>query len=169
MVCAIPAFKYDIDNISEGYHVEVSAVSCAYFCTLLLLILSQWFPNWRSEHPSEDKEAFAAWITFGWMSPCFLTGYKKSLGHEDLPIINWRLRVSYILNTFLTNYRLRQKDQKRRTLTVLIKSFGSSFAVAAFLRLVNDILLYMTPLVFRWVAPSKLHKNAYCQEDHQHS
>ena len=35
------------------------------------------------------------------------------------------------------------------TLKVLLKSFGGSFALAAFLRLLNDILLYMTPLVFR--------------------
>ena len=149
-ICAIPAFKYDIDNLVDGEKVAISAVSCAYFAILLLLLLSQWLPNWSSEHASEDQEAFASWLTFGWMSPCFLKGYNMSIGYEDLPVINWRLNVSYILKTFLGNYRVKQKTgQNRSTLSALIKSFGGTFAIGAFLRLVNDILLYMTPLVFR--------------------
>ena len=111
--------------------------------------------NWPSAHPSEDKEAFASWITFGWMSPAFLKGYKQPLSLQDLPTITKKLDVSSILRTFLGNYKSSKKEEKKEeagkasTLTVLVKSFGGSFAFAAFLRLLNDILLYMTPLVFR--------------------
>ena len=128
----------------------VTLVSTCYFVTLLLLLLSQWLPNWVSSHPDENKEAFPSWITFGWLSPCFLRGYKKSLDHSDLPIINWKLGVSYILDTFLAKCRPKEKTkQKPSTLSALVKSFGGTFAIAAFFRLLNDILLYMTPLVFR--------------------
>ena len=111
----------------------------------------QWLVNWPSAHPSEDKEAFASWITFGWMSSAFLKGYKQPLGLQDLPTITKKLDVSSILKTFLGNYKSNKKEEagKTSTLTVLAKSFGGSFAIAAFLRFLNDILLYMTPLVFR--------------------
>ena len=115
----------------------------------------QWLVNWPSAHPSEDREAFASWITFGWMSPAFLKGYKQPLGLQDLPTITKKLDVSSILRTFLGNYNSSKKKKEEAgkmntsTLKVLLKSFGGSFALAAFLRLLNDILLYMTPLVFR--------------------
>ena len=91
------------------------------------------------------------------MSPTFLKGYKQSLGLKDLPTITKKLNVSSILSTFLGNYKSNKKEEKKEeggkiktsTLTVLAKSFGGSFALAALLRLLNDILLYMTPLVFR--------------------
>ena len=87
------------------------------------------------------------------MSPTFLKGYKQSLGLKDLPTITKKLNVSSILSTFLGNYKSNKKEEKKEeggktktsTLTVLAKSFGGSFAFAALLRLLNDILLYMTP------------------------
>ena len=40
------------------------------------------------------------------------------------------------------------KDADRRsTMWPLLRSFGGTFAVGAFLRLLNDIFLYLTPLV----------------------
>ena len=92
------------------------------------------------------------------MSPAFLKGYKQPLGLQDLPTITRKLNVSNILSVFLENYKSSTKKEEKKeeggrmstsTLTVLLKSFGGSFALAAFLRLLNDILLYMTPLVFR--------------------
>ena len=92
------------------------------------------------------------------MSPAFLKGYKQPLGLKDLPTITRKLNVSNILSIFLENYKSSTKKEGKKeeggkmstsTLTVLLKSFGGSFALAAFLRLLNDILLYMTPLVFR--------------------
>ena len=89
------------------------------------------------------------------MSPAFLKGYKQPLSIHDLPTITRKLDVSSILRTFLGHYNSSKRDEKKEeagkmsTLNVLLKSFGGSFALAAFLRLLNDILLYMTPLVFR--------------------
>merc|ERR1719209_2829753 len=144
-----------MDETSSDDRSTVAAISFAYFINILLLLLTQWLTNWPSAHPSEDKEAFASWITFGWMSPAFLKGYKQPLSIQDLPTITRKLDVSSILRTFLGHYNSSKRDEKKEeagkmsTLNVLLKSFGGSFALAAFLRLLNDILLYMTPLVFR--------------------
>ena len=68
---------------------------------------------------------------------------------EDLPEINKKINVNFILNTFFGHLSSTKKLYHTKTLTVLIKSFGGSFIVGGILRLLNDILLYMTPLVFR--------------------
>ena len=68
---------------------------------------------------------------------------------EDLPEINKKINVNFILNTFFGHLSSTKKFYHTKTLTVLIKSFGGSFIVGGILRLLNDILLYMTPLVFR--------------------
>ena len=66
-----------------------------------------------------------------------------------MPEINKKIDVNFILNTFFGHLSSTKKLLHTKTLTVLIKSFGGSFIVGGILRLLNDILLYMTPLVFR--------------------
>merc|ERR1719209_206512 len=120
-----------MDETSSDDRSTVAAISFAYFINILALLLTQWLTNWSLTHPSEDKEAFASWITFGWMSPAFLKGYKQPLSIQDLPTITRKLDVSNILRTFLGHYNSSKRDEKKEeagkmsTLNVLLKSFGS--------------------------------------------
>ena len=54
------------------------------------------------------------------------------------------------------------KKTQRTVLAALIKSFGGTLFVSAVLRLVNDILLYLTPQVHLWALLWDLTITFYC-------
>jgi len=150
VICCLPTIKQNVENFTSDSNITTSILSTVFVVLNLCLLSSQWLPNWTTDHPSEDKSAFASWLTFSWMSRCFSKGYKSDqLGVEDLPIFNSRLNINYVLKTFLENVESQAKTIQRSTLLVLIKSFGGTFLIGGLLRLTNDILLYMTPFVFR--------------------
>ena len=129
---------------------SVSALSAAYFVLSVAVLASQWAANWRPDFPSENLVSFPSWLTFSWLATTFYKGFKSDkLDVEDLPEINNKIDVKYILNTFMGHLNTTKKFFHTKTLTVLVKSFGGSFVIGGFLRMLNDILLYMTPLVFR--------------------
>ena len=114
------------------------------------MLISQCWENWRPERASENFISFPLWLTFSWLGDVFYKGFKSDkLTVEDLPEVNKKIDVSNILNTFLINLEHTKHVIHSKTLTILVKSFGWSFFVGGILRMLNDILLYMTPLVFR--------------------
>ena len=114
------------------------------------MLFSQWFVNWKTSQPSENFVSYPLWLTFSWLGETFYKGFKSDkLGVDDLPEVNYKMNITYILNTFFKHFERTKKFVHTKTLTVLVKSFGFSFVTGGILRLLNDILLYMTPLVFR--------------------
>ena len=150
VICCLPILKKNIENFTSDSDILTSILSTVFVALNFLLLASQWFTNWTVGHPSEDQTAFPSWLTFSWMSACFSKGYKSDqLGVEDLPNANSKIHINKVLKTFLGNFEPKSKTPKRSTLKVLIKSFGGTFFIGGLLRLTNDILLYMTPFVFR--------------------
>ena len=72
----------------------------------------------------------------------------------DLPEVNQKLSVDRIVETFQRHFRNTFSLCHSKTTTVLLKSFGGTFLQGSGLKLLNDILLYMTPLVFRKIIQS---------------
>jgi len=150
LICCLPILKNNIENFISDSDILTSILSTVFLALNFTLLATQWFTNWTGGHPSEDKTAFPSWLTFSWMSACFSKGYKSDqLVVEDLPNANSRIHIDKVLKTFLENFESKSKKVKRSTLQVLIKSFGGTFFIGGLLRLTNDILLYMTPFVFR--------------------
>ena len=155
VLCYLPTFKLSIERLIQATELPLSLLSVSYFSLSLVVLASQWKSNWRLNIASEEKSPYPQWLTFSWLGPTFKTGFKSDkLGVGDLPEVNKKINVPKILEIFLKNYSSLVKFFHTRTLTVLIKSFGGSFLIGALLRLLNDILLYMTPLVFRKIIQS---------------
>ena len=140
---------------ASGGQLTISWLSLSYFLGSLLLLASQWRHNWGPAPASEDSTPFPLWLSFSWLGQTFVRGFRSGqLSEEDLPAVNNRIDVWRIFQTFLQHYSTSVKFFHTKTLTVLVKSFGGSFLLGALLRLFNDILLYMTPLVFRKIIQS---------------
>ena len=157
VLCYLPTAKLSVERLLEASSdpLALSCLSLSYLLVSLLLLASQWRDNWGQGQPSEDRTPFPLWLSFSWLGPTFIRGFKTDqLSVGDLPAVNKRIDVWRIFQIFLHNYSTSVKFFHTRTLTVLIKSFGGSFLLGGLLRLLNDILLYMTPLVFRKIIQS---------------
>ena len=55
LVCYIPTFKQDIENILSDEEITISSLSVAYFSLSFVVLGSQWFSNWPPEHLSENQ------------------------------------------------------------------------------------------------------------------
>ena len=157
VLCYLPATKVSVERLLEASpgHLPLSALSLSYCLVSLLLLASQWRGNWSPAQPSEDLTPFPLWLSFSWLGPTFIRGFKTGkLEVKDLPEINQNINVARIVETFQRQYRSTVRFCQTKTITVLIKSFGGTFVLGGGLRLLNDILLYMTPLVFRKIIRS---------------
>ena len=122
VLCCVPALKQNIDNLTSNSQLLSSSLSTVFIVLNIVLLITQWFLNWKTEHPSEDETPFPSWLTFSWMSNCFSKGYKSDqLGLEDLPSVNFRIDINHVLQTFLDNLDSKTKVIKRSSLEVLIK------------------------------------------------
>ena len=76
VLCYLPTFKTSIESLILGEEVAVSSLSVCYLVVSLLVLASQWKSNWRSDRPSEEESPFPQWLTFSWLGPTFLRGFK---------------------------------------------------------------------------------------------
>ena len=71
VLCCLPALKQNIDNLTSDSQLLSSSLSTVFIVFNIVLLITQWFPNWKTGHPSEDETPFPSWLTFSWMSNCF--------------------------------------------------------------------------------------------------
>ena len=147
----LPTLKRDIEDLILGSRLLLASISLCYQLLLTLLLATQWLHNWDSSIISENNVPYPLWLFFSWLSGTFSVGYRTGdkLSVDDLPEINKKISISKVQEIFKKYSLSIKKIVHSKTLTVLVKSFGGTFVVAGVLRAVNDVLLYMTPIVFR--------------------
>ncbi|XP_053202213.1 multidrug resistance-associated protein 1-like [Panonychus citri] len=120
----------------------------------------------KSKNP-ERSASFPNYITFWWFNKLALLGHRKALAIEDLWELRDDLKVSTLMQPFnfqykrlseLTDKRSKSnlngssKNQSKRKVNIiriLVKNFGHSFLVGTTLKLVQDILQFISPQLLK--------------------
>ena len=55
LVCFIPTFKQDIENILSDEEFTISSLSVSYFVLSFIILGTQWLGNWPPERLSENQ------------------------------------------------------------------------------------------------------------------
>uniref|UniRef100_T1JBH2 Uncharacterized protein n=1 Tax=Strigamia maritima TaxID=126957 RepID=T1JBH2_STRMM len=125
----------------------------------------------------EIHASFYSRMIFSWFDRMAWTGYRRPLERKDLWALKTIDNSSHIINIFNKHWKneLRKARQANRPsetarflnsgeevmftgrnvnytyqpsiLKALVKSFGASFAMGSFLKLINDLLLFVNPLI----------------------
>ncbi|KAL3269853.1 hypothetical protein HHI36_008911 [Cryptolaemus montrouzieri] len=103
----------------------------------------------------EEESGFLCRILFSWFTPMAWKGYKKPLEKTDL----WDLRVedmaADVVPIFNKHWRKTQMEcegrKKASILPALVKSFGLMNLMGALLKLIQDSLMFVSPIVLKWI------------------
>ena len=55
LVCYIPTFKQDLENILSDEEITISSLSVTYFVLSFVVLCTQWLSNWPPDRLSENQ------------------------------------------------------------------------------------------------------------------
>ena len=135
------------DNaIKQGYdlYVPIHGVTLALS---LVLLLSQWFPYQAGDN-GEEQASFLSILLFSWLDYLFIKGFRNTIEYEEIPKLPRILNVENIIINFKGYYKENLRGFKK-ILLPLFHCFGGKFIMGSILRAVNDIFLFLSPLILR--------------------
>ncbi|CAH2108143.1 unnamed protein product [Euphydryas editha] len=123
----------------------------------------------------ESASGFPSRLTFSWFDPLALTGFRKSLTESDLWALNppdsskevvpkfdkfWEQtlkkkeiasgpKATYTKTSASVNFKPDKERKPASILPALCLAFGGQFLFGAFLKLINDLLMFISPQVLR--------------------
>ncbi|KAK9886053.1 hypothetical protein WA026_014836 [Henosepilachna vigintioctopunctata] len=134
-----------------------------YTMTLCMFVL-----NCFADYPSSDYDykrfqrccpeegsSFLSRILFSWFTPLAWQGYKNLLEVSDL----WDLRLEDMTRNVVPLFDKHWKNTQKKcgnskpasVLPALVKSFGMTNLMGAFLKIIQDSLTFVSPFVLRWL------------------
>lgn len=103
-------------------------------------------PTSEFREPSpEEKANFLSRLTYSWLDPLLKTGNKRVLEDQDLYELTKIDTCKYNGDLFDKYWQQELKKAKPSLLKALVKAFGLKFFLAGFLKLANDILVFVGP------------------------
>ena len=145
---------YIVNIVSETNSEDTNAYkltvqSCNLSLCAILLIL-QWFTidDEHSGSKTEQNVSFISVLLFSWLDHLFIKGFTNKIEYNDIPELPHCLNVQDIILKFEHFYKA-QLNGIRKLLVPLIKSFGSKLLIGSVLRAMNDVLLFLSPLILR--------------------
>ncbi|XP_045473551.1 multidrug resistance-associated protein 1-like isoform X2 [Harmonia axyridis] len=102
----------------------------------------------------EEYSSFLSRILFSWLTPLAWKGYKSTLQNSDI----WYLRKEEMcenvypkFNKYWNSSQKKCEGKQTSILPSLIKCFGMKNLMAAFLKFIQDSLMFVSPLVLRLI------------------
>ena len=78
----------------------------------------------------------------------FIKGFRGKIEYCEIPQLPSILNVQEIIQTFEKNYKVHYRGIKK-IIIPLVSSFGLRFILGTILRAINDVLLFLGPLILR--------------------
>ncbi|XP_039751039.1 multidrug resistance-associated protein 1 isoform X3 [Pararge aegeria] len=123
----------------------------------------------------ESASGFPSRLTFSWFDPLALTGFRRSLTESDLWALNppdsskevvpkfdkfWErtlkkrenangTKATYSKNSASVNFKPEKERKPASILPALCLAFGGQFIFGALLKLINDILMFLSPQILK--------------------
>jgi ATP-binding cassette subfamily C (CFTR/MRP) protein 1 len=148
-------------NICAIVHLVLAVLGTVLECCPLRL-------SERAEPPPEEECSHASNLLYGWLDHLFWKGLKSPLSKEEIPTLCGTFSVRHILQQFDQGFNKRhsltktvddeyqglierkhENIQKRRIGVSLTKSFGSTFLIAALMKLAQDLLKFAIPQLLK--------------------
>ena len=115
------------------------------------MLFLQCFAYQDSQARGEDGESYVGQLMFSWLDFLFVKGFKHEIPVTDIPRLPKILTVRKLIGRFEKSYQAGGAGGQgtKKLLMALFKTFGSKFMIGAFLRAVNDIFLFISPLIIQ--------------------
>jgi len=99
------------------------------------------------KYSSEERAGFLSRLTFWWLNPLFVTGFKKQLEFEDFePYTRFDYKTAGKLPRFKAILDAQPKKQKR-LFKAIFAVFGWRFLFGGFLKTCYDVLQFIGPVI----------------------
>ncbi|EME32182.1 ABC transporter, multidrug-resistance, ATP-binding & transmembrane domain [Galdieria sulphuraria] len=129
-----------------------SAVSCVLCFTLLFISLFAPRRGFQAALPNANPEETASvmsLLSFSWLNPLFLIGYRRQLNPQDLYTLSKPLQNENVLQLLSSKWKQRGMDKSNALLGALYFSFWPQFWSAALLKLVEDLSVFAGPVLLQ--------------------
>ncbi|KAG1269716.1 hypothetical protein G6F68_000016 [Rhizopus microsporus] len=153
----------DVQIITQGITVIMTFILFGIYAALSVIIfvlenvpkpVGQYILLEEHDSPEEKSNIFSR-LTFSWMTPLMRLGYQKPLTMDDLWNLNTEDQSAIIGARFEKDWEKEMKKPNPSLLRVLVRTLGGPFALAAFFKLLQDILQFTQPMLLkqlmRWV------------------
>ena len=165
------------DQIQLGVLFVVDVLLFTYFLVMIAVSFKSLsndisYQQLRNDSESEEDQAnYLSYLTFGWLQPIMVKGYRHKIEINTLSKLPIDLNVNKVSDYFMQNYSNKQpqnnpiinpelllNQQTYQDLltdtkssnslgTALMRSFGRKFMVLGVFKLVNDIINFAGPLL----------------------
>ncbi|KAF9985753.1 hypothetical protein BGZ65_010009, partial [Modicella reniformis] len=103
----------------------------------------------RYEQCPEEKANVFSTISFHWVTDLMRAGYAKPLTMNDLWQLKANDRSKFLSDSFVGFWSEEVKKKRPSLIRALLRAFGRQFYIAAFWKLMNDIMGFIQPLLLR--------------------
>ena len=125
-----------------------AALIVAMVLSAVMLVL-QCFAYQEKQTTAEDGYSYVGQLMFSWLDFLFKKGFRHEIPVTDLPKLPKVLNVRKLIGRFEESYLATGGRGTRKLLMALLKSFGFKFISGGFLRIVNDIIMFLSPLIIQ--------------------
>ncbi|PVI00243.1 hypothetical protein DM02DRAFT_527341 [Periconia macrospinosa] len=106
----------------------------------------------KREVSAEYRAGFLSRLTFQWMAPLMVVGYKRPLEHNDLWLVNPDRSCDVMVERLQASFkRRREAGSKRPLLGALYDTFKVEFLVGGFCQLMASVIQSVAPFVLRYL------------------
>eukprot|EP00039_Didymoeca_costata_P001605 m.53694 g.53694 ORF g.53694 m.53694 type:complete len:1509 (-) comp10879_c0_seq1:1965-6491(-) len=124
-----------------------------FLLTFFIFVLSMFTepPNFdEGVHPCPENSAgLLSIVSFSWLNPIMVLGYKKPLEDEDLFALNEEDQAPPVRKKFQAAWQEQLQKKNPSLVRAFRKAFGVTMYAAGFFKLVQDILAFVQPQILK--------------------
>lgn len=111
-----------------------------------------------SKECPDQSASFLSLLTFWWLNDLTITGYKKVLQLEDLPLLSEENLTEHIEKQYDDKWLRNEGIQSKKTsgepgiLGTIIRAWALSFAAGAALKLASEMIQFVNPQLQKYVS-----------------
>lgn len=137
---------FELASSSDPEPTAVDAVTLALLITAFVLELLPKTTSDPKRNPVQEANVFSQ-LTYSWLSPVLRLGSQRPLTLDDLPPLRLRDTTNDVCRIFLAEWQRQVASRRPSLWAAYIHSFGLEFALGGLLKLFQDLLSFVQPIL----------------------